>query len=121
MIKLIRKLKQFNKQIISSKTAILVLINRYVPTDMGSVIDLHLDRQNQTLCVEIEKNEAITEVVIEHYQVNYSAGRPILTWKQVKVKGSQSTAIRSRLAAYQCIPIPDNAIWLVDKFTHKTA
>lgn len=86
------KLKKLKNRYLSGKGAILFLLNRKVGAmvgdkDFGELTDLHLDRAEKNLTLEISRGLSINTINIEGYGVISRQGKPYLIWKKAQVDG----------------------------------
>lgn len=86
------KLKKLKTRYLSGKGAILFLLNRKVGAmvgdkDFGKLTDLHLDRAEKNLTLEISRGLNTNTINIEGYGVVSRQGKPFLIWKGVRVDG----------------------------------
>ena len=86
------KLKKLKNRYLSGKGAILFLLNRKVGAmvgdrDFGQLTDLHLDRAEKNIVLEICRGLSVNTIAIEGYVVVNRQGTPSLTWKGARIDG----------------------------------
>jgi hypothetical protein len=86
------KLKKLKNRYLSGKGAILFLLNRKVGAmvgdkDFGQLTDLHLDRAEKNIVLEICRGLSVNTIAIEGYGVVNRQGTPYLTWKGARIDG----------------------------------
>lgn len=87
-----KKLKKLKNRYLSGKGAILFLLNRKVGAmvgdrDFGELTDLHLDRADKNMVLEISRGLSVNTITIGGYSVVIRRGTPYLTWRETRIEG----------------------------------
>ncbi len=88
-----KRLKKLKNRYLSGKGAILFLLNRKVAAmvgaDFGELTDLHLDRAEKNMVLEISRGLDVNTIAISGYGVVSRQGKPYLTWNDARVEGPE--------------------------------
>lgn len=81
------KIKSFANKIFSSKTYILGILNKFVPTELGKIVEFELDKDEKNISIEFEKNNEKSIVHIQKYSLLYKANSAFVCFEKLEVKG----------------------------------
>jgi len=82
-----KKLKKLAKKAFSSKTYLLLTINKMVPDNLGEVIDISVDREAQHLFVAFAKGIEKANLTIEGYGIEYEGKDAYLIFDTIRKEG----------------------------------
>jgi hypothetical protein len=106
MIKFVAKLKAFKKSIISKKTPILMLLNKRLPKGAGTIIDFSLNKTEQAIRIELEKDGAVNHISVINYAVHLANNETRISWSKIKASGAHATNLNKAFNQRKSIVLP---------------
>ncbi len=82
-----KKIKKLSQKVFSSKTYLLLGLNKFVPDDFGKVIDISVDREDKNIFVTLEKERKQGTLNIFKYAVVYEGSQPYLSFDKIEKDG----------------------------------
>ncbi len=122
MHKLLKRISRFRKRHISSKAVAIWALNKKLPSEWGSIKDLSLDNDANTLTVQVtQKNDSTRETSIEihNYQVNVVGDDALLSWEKIIVTGERKGWFLKKFKHHNNIAIPPAYVMLVEKLNKR--
>jgi hypothetical protein len=115
MLQIIKKLRRFRARYISSKTVAIWALNKKLPAEWGSISDLQLERENNTLTIYFHKDRAETNIEIQGYKLDNFQNDTCLSWEKIIVNGSRKYWYLKQFNQRNKIVIPPIYVALVEK------
>jgi len=106
MIEFIAKLKAFKKSVISKKTPILMLLNKQLPKGAGTIIDFSLNKKENAINIELEKDGSVNYISVINYSVNLSNNETHISWSKIKASGEHATNLNKAFQQRKSIALP---------------
>ena len=88
------KMRRLSKKVFSSKTYLLVGLNKTVPNELGKIIDIEVDRERKNIYLELEKSQEIGYLDILAYGITYEGNRAFLTYRFIEKRGYLRTSLK---------------------------
>lgn len=82
-----KKIKKLGKKAFSSKTYLLLGLNKFVPEDFGKIIDIAVDREDKNIFVSLEKESKKGSLSILKYAVVYEGTQAFLSFDTIEKDG----------------------------------
>jgi len=106
MIKLIAKIKAFKKKVINNKVPVLILLNKQLPKEAGTIIDFSLNKANRGINIELEKNGAVNYINVINYAVHLIENKTHISWSKIKVSGEHASHLNHAFKQRKSIALP---------------
>lgn len=106
MIELITKLKTFKKRLVNKKTPVLMLLNRQLPKNSGTLIDFSLNKAESAINIELEKDGSVNYISVFNYAVHLVNNETHITWSKIKASGKHSAHLNQVLKQQKSIALP---------------
>lgn len=82
-----KKIKKLTKKIFSSKTYLLMVLNKFAPAEFGEIKDIMLDKEAKNIYLELEKNEQESVLNIINYSIKYEGSQAYLHFDKLELSG----------------------------------
>ena len=115
MLGFVSKLKRFKKSVISKKTPVLILLNKQLPKNTGSVVDFSINKKSRVIVIELVRDEQLNKINVINYGVHFSGTDTIISWSKIKVDGTGTRELKRVLAKQKSIILPAYLFNLVDR------
>ena len=89
-----KKIKKLTKKVFSSKTYVLLGINKFVPDDFGEVTDIVVDREEKNIFVALVKEGSTGNLNILKYAVVYEGTQAYLTFSKIEKDGYLKSSLK---------------------------
>jgi len=81
------KIKKMANKVFSSKTYMLLAINKFVPEEFGEVVDIYVDRDEKEIFVKLDKKGEQGNLKIVKYSIVYEGSQAYLTYDKITSEG----------------------------------
>ncbi len=91
--KSIKRLKRLRSRYLSSKTAVLYILNRKFAGlgkesgGVGKLTDIILDRERKNISLFVENHGNTNSIAMQGYGFTQKGGSPFLVWKTIQCQG----------------------------------
>ena len=106
MIALIAKLRVFKKSLVSKKTPILIMLNKQLPKNSGTLIDFSLNKVEHAINIELEKDGAVNYISVFNYAVHLVNNETHITWSKIRASGNHSAHLNQVFKHQKSITLP---------------
>ncbi|HEO98177.1 MAG: hypothetical protein JW682_01290 [Campylobacterales bacterium] len=79
-----KKIAKLTKKVFSSKTYLLMGLNRYVPETFGKLTDIAVDREGKNIYLQMRKSGEEAHLNILKYGVEYQGNTAYLTYGSIE-------------------------------------
>ncbi len=93
MFKLISVLRRFQKSVITKKTPVLMLLNKQLSKDSGTIVDFDINRERKTIEIELVKYGEMNVIHVAGYSVELVQGETFIRWRRVTVEGNEKAPL----------------------------
>ncbi len=82
------KIKKMANKVFSSKTYMLLAINKFVPEEFGKVVDIDVNRDEKEIFVKLDSNKNEQgNLKIVKYSIIYEGTQAYLTYNKIESEG----------------------------------
>lgn len=92
-----KKVKRLTKKVFSSKTYLLMGLNRYVPETFGKLTDISVDREGKNIYLQMQREGEDAHLNILKYGVEYQGNTAYLTYDKIE----RDAYLHSALKGYE--------------------
>jgi len=89
-----KKIKKFTKKVFSSKTYLLIGLNKIIPNHLGSITDITIDREDKNIYLELEQDKKKAQLNILGYGLEYKGDTAYLVFKKIEKTSYLSTMLK---------------------------
>lgn len=108
------KIKKMTQKTFSSKTYVLMGVNKFIPEHFGKVTDLVVDRTEKNIYVSLDKKEDKAKLSILGYHIIYKGTQPYLAFNKLHKDGFLNDKLGSLIISKE-IAIDSKYIKLVQR------
>lgn len=122
LLQTFKKLNRLRLQKLNGKSAALFLLNRKIPrlggdkAHFGTITDLHLNRREKTIAVEITREREINTVTVRGYGIAAHKGQSALRWQSMEFDGPSSALYRRTFKGLDRIQVPRAYLYMLEAF-----
>ena len=89
-----KKVRKFTKKAFSSKTYMLMGINRVMPETLGKMNDIMIDRENKNIFLQLEQDGKSAGLNIFEYGLQYQGNTAYLVFKSIEKTGYLNSMLK---------------------------
>lgn len=90
-----KKINKLTNKMFSSKTYLLIGLNKFIPDELGQIVDMTVDRGDKNIFLELEKEKNKARLNILKYGIVYEGTQAYLSFDKIEKDGYLKSALKS--------------------------
>jgi len=84
---MIKRIKQFTKNIFNSKSWINGTINSFLPESFGKLVNVEINRDSKYVDLRLELDGSVSDIHVWNYKVVHEEGEGYVVFESIKITG----------------------------------